>query len=407
MNDRLRKVRELMDSKGLPHGVGGTKKARPAPRRGVQVSETVYPPGYRHGDVVVDDLLAARGDLFRYLGAHDSFGDFNPAEAVYVDTETTGLAGGAGTFAFLVGAGFFSEKGFVVRQYFMPEPGDEREMLERLAEDLKPYPSVVTFNGARFDLPLLHTRFIMQGMRPSWRWRHHLDLLPLSRRLWRGRLESFRLARLEEEIVGFAREGDVPGAVIPSLYVRFLQEKRLSILAPVLTHNAWDIVSMAALSVEVCRIMEGVEDGSLEEGWDYAAAGRAFSAADEKDLSLEALLTALGHDMPGEMQQDVGQAAAALLKSAGRRDEASEIWSFLCREHPGDHRSRIELAMHLEHCVKDAAGALTAAREARDILRCLCTEGQRGPRSRLAECERRVKRLQKRVDRAAEMGKST
>ena len=167
-DDRLRRLRELMDRKGLPLGVEASqKKKKAAIRRGVQVSDRRFPSGYRHGDIVLDDLRALQAGFFRFLGGRESLAGFDPLKAVYIDTETTGLAGGAGTYAFLVGAGFFEEDEFVVRQYFMPEPGDERDLLERFAGDFRNCQAVVTFNGARFDLPLLYTRFVMQGLKPS------------------------------------------------------------------------------------------------------------------------------------------------------------------------------------------------------------------------------------------------
>lgn len=394
VRERLEKVKAIMDGRGLPHGLmsgAGGKRAL----RGVQIRETVFPRGHRHGGILLEELHRYEGRIFRYLGGHESYETFRPEKTVFVDTETTGLAGGAGTYVFLVGTGFFDERGFVVRQFLMPELSEEREMLSLVAEELHPFRSVITFNGMAFDMPLLHTRCIMQGMRPSWSWEHHLDLLPLSRRLWRGRFESCRLACLEERVLDFRREGDVPGHAIPALYVRFLREKRLSLLEPVLTHNALDIASLPALAVSACRLLERGEELALDEGWDFDAAGRVF-AADSPELSLECFREALACDLPEHRREWISLAVGRALKSSRRWAEAVAVWEQLRREYPENHSCRTELAKYYEHKVKDIDAALEAAREALTIVRRQSESGRflRPPLGRQNESEKRVRRLE-------------
>jgi uncharacterized protein YprB with RNaseH-like and TPR domain len=161
IHKKLEEVRSLLDRKGLPRGISSGRKTRP-PLTGVRVREQVFPTGYRHGEVLLEDLHRFDRRVFRYLGRGCE--EFHPAEAVFLDTETTGLAGGAGTYAFLVGIGFFTPEGFTVRQYLMPDLGEEKAMLALLAEELRPFGSMVTFNGRVFDLPLLQTRYLMKGV---------------------------------------------------------------------------------------------------------------------------------------------------------------------------------------------------------------------------------------------------
>jgi len=394
VRDRLEKVRALMDARGLPHGTGGKPRAR-EPLRGVQVRERVFPSDYRHGGILLEDLHGFPGRIFTYLSGSETFGTFQPSETVFLDTETTGLAGGAGTYAFLVGIGFFEERGFVVRQYLMPELSEEKDMLLMLQEHLQPFRSLVTFNGMSFDMPLLHTRYIMQGLRPAWRWEHHLDLLPVSRRLWRGRFESCRLSCLEEEVCGFRRVGDIPGYAIPPLYVRFLKERRLSLLEPVMEHNVWDIASLAALAVSACRIIEGGETLDLEGGWDFAAAGKAFAGLDVPDLSMECYREALNHDLPEEKRRAVLHGVGTFLKGEKRWDEAVEIWQQIRGEYNDDYLSRVELAKCFEHRLKDLDAALEPALEARRLTR----SGASAAKER--ESERRVERLREKLERRA------
>jgi len=395
---KLEEVRSLMDRKGLPRGMARERKKR-VPLTGVKVREEVFPSGYRHGDILLDDLHRFDGRIFRYLG--EGCEAFNPREAVFLDTETTGLAGGAGTYAFLVGIGFFDDRGFVVKQFLMPELAEEKEMLILLADELKPFRSMVTFNGRVFDLPLLQTRYIMKGIQADWGWDPHLDLLPVSRRLWRGHFESCRLGCLEEEVLGFFREEDIPGYAIPPLYVRFLKEQRLSLLEPVLTHNRWDIASLAALAVSVCGIVESGEALSLEEGADFESAAKVFASADEGDLSLECYREAFTRELPEERRLPTGLALGQSLKSRGRLEEAAETWEALRRDFPRDRKCRIELAKYLEHGQKDFAAALECAAEALKIVRRECLARGSGPAPHLLEeqCERRVERLKEKLRR--------
>ena len=191
-------------------------------------------------------------------------------------------------------------------------------------------------------------------MRPAWRWEHHLDLLPVSRRLWRGRFESCRLSCLEEEVCGFRRVGDIPGYAIPPLYVRFLKERRLSLLEPVMEHNVWDIASLAALAVSACRIIEGGETLDLEGGWDFAAAGKAFASLDVPDLSMECYREALNHDLPAEKRRAVLHGVGTFLKGEKRWEEAVDIWQQVRSEYGDDYLSRVELAKCFEHRLKVA-----------------------------------------------------
>jgi len=398
VQEKLEEVRTLMDRKGLPRGMAPERKKR-VPLTGVEVREEIFPSGYRHGDVLLDDLHRFDGRIFRYLG--EGCESFDPREAVFLDTETTGLAGGAGTYAFLVGVGFFDDRGFVVKQFLMPELAEEKEMLTLLADELRPFRSMVTFNGRVFDLPLLQTRYIMKGIKADWGWDPHLDLLPVSRRLWRGHFESCRLGCLEEEVLGFFRGEDIPGYAIPPLYVRFLREQRLSLLEPVLTHNRWDIASLAALAVSVCGIVESGEELSLEEGVDFESAAKVFAFADEEDLSLECYREAFTRELPEERRLSTGLALGRNLKSRGRLEEAAETWEALRRDFPRDRKCRIELAKYLEHREKDYGAALECAAEALGIVRreCLSRGSGPAPRSLEEECERRVERLKEKLRR--------
>ena len=171
-----------------------------------------------------------------------------PAEWAFLDTETTGLAGGTGTCAFLVGVGRITPEGFRVRQFFMRDYCEEASLLDALARHLAPFRVLITYNGRTFDQPLLETRYRLNRSRPPFGKLEHLDLLYGARRLWKLRYETCRLVDLENQVLGFERQGDVPGALIPYLYFEYLRTGRAARLLPVFHHNATDILTLACLT---------------------------------------------------------------------------------------------------------------------------------------------------------------
>ncbi len=172
----------------------------------------------------------------------------DPKRIAFLDTETTGLAGGTGTVAFLVGVGRLTDRGFRVRQYFMRDFGEEASMLQAVAEDLAGAELLVTYNGKSYDEPLLASRYVLARIRPPFSRLAHLDLLHGARRLWKLRFDSCRLQELEAQILGYTREGDVPGGLIPRVYFDYLRTRRPGHLHAVLHHNVLDILTLAALT---------------------------------------------------------------------------------------------------------------------------------------------------------------
>jgi len=204
-----------------------------------------FEAGHLHGRQLLD---AARGMADAPLAVLTRTG-VPPAgpRLLYLDTETTGLSGGTGTYAFLVGVGFFDGGTFEVRQYFMRDLDEEPALLAALDPLLREMDGLVTYNGTGFDLPLLETRFVLARRR----WPEavfHLDLLPAARRLWSSRLPDCRLGTVEQHALGFAREWDLPGALIPSVYFEYLRRKMPGELPRVFEHNRHDILSLAALA---------------------------------------------------------------------------------------------------------------------------------------------------------------
>ena len=203
------------------------------------VIDRKYSPGYRHGHVAMADVLPPEDGVWPKLPL--LAGTSCAGRMLFVDLETTGLAGGAGTYAFLVGFGWFDGAVFRIRQFFLSSFAAERALLEAVTEIADAAGTVVTYNGKSFDLPLLETRFVMNRMVTPFAM-PHVDMLHPARRLWKDE-EECRLTLLEASLCGHRREGDVPGFEIPARYFHFVRSGDARGLAAVMEHNRLDLLS--------------------------------------------------------------------------------------------------------------------------------------------------------------------
>ncbi len=319
-----------------------------------------YPAEHRHGEAPALKAAQIPPHLLALIGFDPRLTACGSAGLLFLDTETTGLAGGTGTLPFLIGAGWFEGGGLHLEQCVLRQPGEEGPILARLAQRLTAASAIVTFNGKSFDWPLLRTRFVMNRLTPP-PLPPHIDLLHSSRRVLRRRLPSTRLVEVEEGALGHRREGDVDGAQIPDLYFRFLRHRRLSALEPVLTHNAQDLVALSALAGWLADGLEGAQVDARDalglaevarRGGDHARALRLASTAAlarQRAVAAEALRQVA---WLCRRQGDPRAAAQALGKaiSLGGGSERAAL-AFL----------HLELAKLLEHRLKDPAGALLHA----------------------------------------------
>ena len=185
-------------------------------------TEKLWEPHQHHGSADIGALADLPHDLLETISG-GLCPNASPEEWAFLDTETTGLAGGSGTCAFLVGVGRVTREGFYVKQFFMRDHAEEASQLDALSRHLASFKVLITYNGRTFDQPLLETRYRLNRARPPFARMEHLDLLHGARRLWKLRFESCRLVDLENQILGIEREGDVPGALIPYLYFEYLR----------------------------------------------------------------------------------------------------------------------------------------------------------------------------------------
>jgi len=350
---------------GLSLAVPGREVGTPA---GVHYeSVSVMEGSRRHGNFEISRLAALPPDLL--AGITEGEAPAAPPETwVFLDTETTGLAGGSGTCAFLIGLGRVTADGFEIRQFFMRDFCEEASQLHAVREALAEAQVLVTYNGKSFDIPLLETRYRMSRARPPFGSIPHLDLLFGARRIWRLRLDSCRLTELETQILGHERDDDIPGELIPKAYFDFVRTGRAGKMGPVFLHNALDIVSLACLTAVVASVFRDGGRAELRHAAEFVAMGRWLRQAgrlgEARELFREAVRRNLREDLLFRTLWDL----AAIERKLHAPDAAVSIYADLA-SCPNAHRrdAMIELAKHYEHRERNLPMALAFTEEARAL----------------------------------------
>jgi uncharacterized protein YprB with RNaseH-like and TPR domain len=298
------------------------------------------------------------------LLAHDStIGEFASQDALFLDTETTGLSGGTGTMAFLIGLGWFEKDAFHVHQILARDFSEEKAALVHLQGVATQKKFLVSFNGKAFDVNLLNTRFILNRLPTELAMLPHLDLLHPSRRILGHRLENCRLGTVEEEILGVKREGDIPGWEIPQRYFDWLKHRNPSLLVDIFEHNRMDVVSMAVLTAHLAEILNAQAMTQSAHADDYLAAARLHlkqANADGAQKILDALQASICSDLSLSSKKQLAQ----LCKRTGRLEEAVRIWRQMAACEPATFYAVSELAKYLEHRLRDYVGAKSLIDEA-------------------------------------------
>jgi uncharacterized protein len=358
------------------------------------VVDRSYAPGHRHGNVAVADGLPPPDGLWPTLSL--LAGTSCAGKAVFVDLETTGVAGGAGTYAFLVGCGWFDGGRFRTRQLFLSSFAAERALLEAVGEIAGEAGTVVTYNGKTFDLPLIETRFVLHRMHTPFAGLPHVDMLHPARRLWRsddadagGGQPGCRLSTLEQSLCGYEREGDVDGFEIPGRYFQYVRSGDPRPLGPVFEHNRRDLLSLALLTARAAQLLddgpaasrtarEALGLGHLYERGGMVHEARACFAraagliGSPDDAPAERVHHgASAHHLPERLdgvpcvRAEALRAYAQLSRRLRLFEDAAEGWRLLvagreCPPHVA--REAMEaLAVHHEHRLRDPRAARTFA----------------------------------------------
>lgn len=286
---------------------------------------------------------------------------------LFLDTETSGLAGGTGTYAFEVGVGRFTDEGFHLAQFFMRHPGEEPALLLGLSQFMEGLQAVVTYNGKAFDIPLLNTRYTLMGLPSPFEGIHHFDLLPLARRLWRIRLESRTLSNVEHHILGVERsEHEVPGYLIPEMYFEFLRTQDARPLSGVFYHNAIDILSLAGLFSHMAFLLHDPHSSAINHPEDLVALGRFFETLGDSTQAEALYQKALNEKLSVELSRDTRSKLSFLHKRKSNWADAISLWVLAAKD--GELYAFEELAKYYEHHAKDLVQAHTWVSQAILVL---------------------------------------
>ncbi len=364
LEDRLKEIEKLiLDKKaaparkpwqkGLPELLGG------------QLNRNM------HGECIMvekefePDLEEAFKEAFEYKGETvarlakdpDLLG-FDIRKTVFLDTETTGLAGGTGTYAFLVGLGFFKNGIFKVKQYFMRDFHEEKALLFSLQKDLNKFDFIASYNGKRYDMPLLNTRYIVNRFDFRFENLLHLDLLYPTRRVWKRRLGNCSLSNIESCILNVYRKSDVPGEMVPQIYFDFIRLGETRMLKKVFDHNVYDIVSMVALLKALCICFDNPEIEKILDPVDLYSLGRFHLISGETEKSIRFFNLASQGSLQDELKLEMGELCSLAHKKLGDWDNARATWLGLIKEDPQNFFSYEELAKYYEHKARDYSKAL-------------------------------------------------
>jgi uncharacterized protein YprB with RNaseH-like and TPR domain len=323
----------------------------------------------------------------------------DPQQWVFLDTETTGLAGGSGTYAFLVGIAWWDAGGLEVEQFFMREHSEEHSLLVALAERMAERRVLVTFNGKSFDWPLLETRYRMTRTIRTPAPRAHLDFLHPARNLWRARLGSVRLPELERHVLGWNRGTDVMSELIPSIYFDYLRGGPPEPLVPIFHHNQMDLRGLAALASRVLALL-GSPETHGQDGLELFGVSRICERRGESVRARRLYERSIASELPTEADRVARRSLALLAKREGDFSRARELWEGMLGNSREGFEAYEQLAIYYEHRAHEPHLATALVREALAELRKANRLGILAPsvhRRQRARFERRLARLERKA----------
>jgi len=330
----------------------------------VYKAHKLFPPGYTHGRF----NLAPDFPVYKVLKMSSiQDASIQLQDILFMDTETTGLSGGTGTMAFLVGLGYFSITGFNVDQFFLVDPTDEMGLLNILCNQVSKFKLIISFNGTSFDIPLLRTRFLLNRMNSPLPDLAHLDLLYLSRKIWGLHLQSLKLKDLENDILDFTRDGDeVPGWMVPQVYFDFVRSQDARLLKGVFYHNCMDVLSMAFIFNYICDLFLdpiGNEKVNQLEILSIARLVEKSGYIEESNLLYQfTFQNGLLESLPAKILFRFG----LVCKQQNHLEIALEFWKKAFEK--GNYLAAIEISKFYEHRIKDYQNAKYWAQASLDLI---------------------------------------
>lgn len=354
---------------------------------------STYPISFRHGNTLLADALLHPAVSLPTLTSDPRLAGFRTENAIFLDIEATGLSHGAGTYAFLIGLGEFGPNGdFLIRQLVLDDPGNEAAILSRLAEHLARFDYIVSFNGKSYDLSVLQNRMIMHRFYSpndvELKLTPHLDLVHLYRSIWKRAFPDCRLQTLEKRVLNFVRQDDVPGELVPTLYFQYLHRMDARPLSPILDHNRYDVLSMAALVAKLLHTINNPDQLDHPE----AAAGLAVLLTRRGDSrqALSVGMQAIDRSLSDTTQREIFKALVTCCKRLGDTAKLIEILERYCRIFPTDPEPWMQLGFCHERWTKDVEAAYRCTQQALHLLPSSSINEQ-------ATIERRLIRLQRKL----------
>ncbi|HXA79270.1 MAG TPA: ribonuclease H-like domain-containing protein [Candidatus Acidoferrales bacterium] len=326
----------------------------------------------------------------------------NPEKWLFLDTETTGLAGGTGTYAFLVGLAWWDAGGLQVEQLFLRDFSEEHSLLHELSARLAERPVLVTFNGKSFDWPLLETRYRMTRCIRAPVPRAHLDFLHPARNLWRLRIGSVRLAELELHVLGWNRGADMVSAMIPQIYFEYLRGGPPEPLVPIFHHNQMDLRGLAALATRTLSLLGNPETHG-HDGLELFGVSRICERRGDSVRARKLYQQSIARELPRETDRAARSSLARLAKREGDLELARELWESTLGNSREGFEAYEQLAIYYEHRMREPHRAAALARRALLELRNAHRFGTIAPaacRERRAQFEKRLVRLERKAGRS-------
>ena len=311
----------------------------------------------------IEDFIRLTSQQLVLIGKSWALQEVRPETILFIDTETTGLMGGTGTYAFLVGTARCSPEGVVVKQYFLSDLDAEKELYASLFADSGGISAIISFNGKCYDLPLIRNRCIMNHLEFDWEGVPHLDLLHTVRRLFKG-FPSYALGEVESRLVHFRREGDIPGALIPGLYFDAIRSSALATLKPVFQHNTIDLLSLIGITIAAARCFaEQEQNGSV-----LLAVARTFTDLELYDQAMRVCSDA--QKLPADSEWiALASYQARLYKKRQDYSHAVELWEqWIQKAHHFNIEPYEELAKYYEHRSGERDKALQVVEQAQKRL---------------------------------------
>jgi len=373
------------DASGTDHAIAEVLDGEWHERSGQRflVVDRMYVPGYRHGSMALADGLPPSDGAWPRLSLLTSAPSHSRISAsphlLFIDLETTGIAGGAGTYAFLVGCGWFAGGTFRIRQFMLSNFTAERALLEAVGELAAESGTVVSYNGKSFDLPLIETRFALHRLPSPFGELPHIDMLHPARRMWRVADTSrhvqkdvpytdqkdvpytCRLSTLEQYLCGYVREGDVAGFEIPACYFRYVHAGDPRPLAAVLEHNRLDLLSLALVTARAAQLLE---DGpaAASTAREALGMGRLYERGGLMTEAKSSFARAIEFkDADEDLRAEALRAYALVARRLRHYDDAADAWRRVLGltecPRPIEREASEALAVHHEHRRRDLASA--------------------------------------------------